>query len=237
MKLTPLIPTFLAATGVALAASAMPAEAIGLSSSFVTGENYNIDGQFNIEITDAGAGQVSFTFTNVGNVNSSVTDVYFGKSGTINNYFSVPGAISNSTGVSFSEGAKPGQPPGGAFGWQAAYTADSNKPIVASGVNNFTGSGTQESLSFTFSTLNGNNAQSIFNAFSNPTGNPDLAIAFHVQGIGSNAEDSAWYGSKGITSKDIPEPLTMLGTTMAFGFGGLFKREYDKKKKREKVTA
>jgi hypothetical protein len=247
MKLNSLIPTFLAATGVTLVANTMPAQAFfDLSSSFVTGFDANIDSQFNIRIQDVvgdgpNSGKVSFTFTNKGNVKSSITDVYFGKSGTINNYFSVPGIINSSTGVSFSQGANPSQPPQSKFGWLAAYTADSDPGllglgIVRKGVNNYTGSGVQDFLTFTFDTVNGNNAESIFNAFSKPTGNPDLAIAFQVQETVFTPNKSAWYGSNGVTSEDIPEPLTMLGTTMAFGFAGLCKGEYDKKKKKQKVT-
>lgn len=38
------------------------------------------------------------------------------------------------------------------------------------------------------------------------------------------------------TVDDVPEPFTILGTAMAFGFAGLCKGEYDKKKKKQKVT-
>ncbi len=34
----------------------------------------------------------------------------------------------------------------------------------------------------------------------------------------------------------VPEPLTILGTAVVIGFGGLFQREYSKKLKKEKTT-
>lgn len=46
--------------------------------------------------------------------------------------------------------------------------------------------------------------------------------------VGGNNDD---YILKSIEVEAVPEPLTILGTGMALGFGGLFKKELDKKKK------
>ncbi|EKD09566.1 hypothetical protein SPLC1_S170150 [Arthrospira platensis C1] len=37
--------------------------------------------------------------------------------------------------------------------------------------------------------------------------------------------------------EQVPEPLTILGTGMALGFGSMFKREYDKKKNKSSLKA
>ncbi|MGL5081257.1 MAG: PEP-CTERM sorting domain-containing protein [Microcoleaceae cyanobacterium] len=50
-------------------------------------------------------------------------------------------------------------------------------------------------------------------------------VSFSV--AGSNDD----YILKSIEVEAVPEPLTILGTGMALGFGGLFKKELDKKKK------
>lgn len=235
------LPAVLAGASLAFVANAMPASAasFNLSSQFVTGNDANISNQFNIQLQDAGTGKVSFTFTNTGSISSSITDIYFGKqlsSGGISDFLQLPGSFTSTSGVSYAGGAAPPQPPYGEFGWTAAYTADSNSgggqsAITGNGVNNYTGSGTKESITFTFNTLNGYNADNIYNAFGGS--NPALAIAFHVQGINGNGVTggSAWYGSNNVKPTDVPEPFTMLGTSAALGFGALFQRERSKRQK------
>lgn len=39
------------------------------------------------------------------------------------------------------------------------------------------------------------------------------------------------------TAKDVPEPLSILGTGVAFGFGGILKRKYGKKVNQEQASA
>ncbi len=57
----------------------------------------------------------------------------------------------------------------------------------------------------------------------------------HVAGVG-RLSGELLSGPQGTVSMSyevtsVPEPLTLLGTGMAIGFGGLFKRELDKRKK------
>ncbi|MEM8778094.1 MAG: PEP-CTERM sorting domain-containing protein, partial [Cyanobacteria bacterium P01_G01_bin.49] len=177
---------------------------------------------------DTGLGQISFTSMNGGFVSSSLADLYSGISGIIDNSLGIVGTVISTSGLDYDENVDPEQ-----LQEQTAYTQDSNSgnlEIVVNRVNRDTGSRRQES-----SILN-NNIQSNLNSFSNSTEDRELAIAFSTEEIGFGSEGVS-YGSNSTASQDIPEPFTILGTGIAFGFGGLFKRKYDKTKNKEKITA
>jgi hypothetical protein len=64
--------------------------------------------QFSVTVTSSGANRVDFTFTNSGPLAASITDIYF-DDGTLLGIAS----ITNGSGVSFSQGATPGNLPAG----------------------------------------------------------------------------------------------------------------------------
>lgn len=137
-------------------------------------------GQYTVEVADgAGAGQVEFIFRNSGPAASSITDVYF-DDGTLLGIASVSGG----TGVDFSQGASPGDLPGGntiGFETTAGFNADSNPPTQPNGVN------PGEVLTIVFNLINGMTVQDTINALN---GGVDLRIGIHVQGFADGGSES-----------------------------------------------
>ena len=97
------------------------------------------EAQLTVDVTDAGAGQVLFTFNNAGPEASSITDVYF-DDGSISSISAIASIDNSVPGVNFSIGAAPPDLPGGnsispAFNATMGLTADSNPPTQPRGVN------------------------------------------------------------------------------------------------------
>jgi hypothetical protein len=261
MKLNSLIPIFLAATGVALATSAFtPATAFLVQSSLTGGtagnpggslwqvniqnggdptiDTFKVDWSVNNPVLSAFSNfkinslsdtalNLSVTLNNTTNLatsgltNAGITSMGFGvlesenAGATItNNYTGPTWGVGDGSGnqLNFPGGFKEIDvcifSQGCAGGSQgSALAAGASDSFTLNITGNFTNGATLAFFPLKFQTSNGS---------FEPAGQVDVGT--------TNVEA-------------IPEPLTMLGTTMAFGFGGLFKREYDKKKKREKVTA
>lgn len=158
-----------------------------LSANCATGES-----QLFVDVIDAGAGQVLFTFSNIGSNASSIADVYF-DDGTLLGIASID---NTSSGVSFSQGASPGNLPGGnmvGFAATAGFTADSNPPVQPNGVN------PGEYLGITFDLLSGVSYADTINALQSGT---DLRIGIHVQGFGNG-------GSESFVNTVIPVPAAV----------------------------
>jgi hypothetical protein len=143
-----------------------------------------------------GAGQVAFTFTNVGASASSITDVYF-DDGTLLGIAS----IGNGAGVSFSQGASPGNLPAGnnatpPFVATSGFTADSDPPAQPNGVN------PGETLTIVFDLQGGGTLADVLAEL----GDGRLRIGVHVQGFASG-------GSESLVNTPLPEPalLALLG--------------------------
>lgn len=159
-------------------------------------------GQSQLSVTvNAGpnANQVSFTFNNAGPAAMSITDVYF-DDGTLLGI----ALITSSSGVSFSQGASPGNLPSGnnanpAFDATAGFSADSNPPAQPNGVN------PGESLTITFTLLSGVNFADTVAALNAGT---NLRIGIHVQGF-------AYGGSESFINQ-VPAPAS-LGTLLLGG--------------------
>jgi hypothetical protein len=92
--------------------------------------------QLFVDVMDpAGAGDVLFAFYNTGPIASSITDVYFDDGSLL-----AIASISNGPDVSFSQGANPPNLPGWnlaspPFNTTAGFSADSNMPVMANGIN------------------------------------------------------------------------------------------------------
>jgi hypothetical protein len=235
MKSLAYFPTVLVATGVAWAAAVIPAEALTLNFVNITNNNpANAaigEAQLKVDVTDPGNNQVLFTFNNAGPAASSITDVYF-EDGTLLGI----AQITNGTGVDFSQGASPGNLPGGnsitpAFNASAGFTADSNPPVQPNGVN------PGESLDVLFNLINGQTFDDTLAAlaqtslFGNPPGG--LRIGIHVQGFADGGSESFVNVPPDLPPPGpaVPEPMTVLGTGMALGLGTLFQKQRSKQKK------
>jgi hypothetical protein len=127
---------------------------------------------------DPNGTQVDFKFSNKGPNASSITDVYFAD-GTLLGI----ATITDGPGVNFSEGANPGNLPGGASifpAFTAKFSADSDAPPPINGVN------PGESLTITFDLINGKTFADTIAAL----GNGDLRIGIHVQSFSNGGSES-----------------------------------------------
>jgi hypothetical protein len=134
------------------------------------------DGQLQVDIIDD-AGSVTFMFINEVGYDSSITDIYFDDSTNVLDESSV--IIMTSDGVSFSEPATPGHPPG-IPSFTSSYSADSDSPVSSNGVDD-----SGEWVSFTFSLNTGYFIDDVLNAlacgYPDCTEPGDLKVALHVQ--------------------------------------------------------
>jgi hypothetical protein len=136
--------------------------------------------QLGVEVVAGPAGQAQFIFRNTGSSAASITDIYF-DNGTLLGIASV----TNGAGVDFSQGASPGNLPGGnsmypAFQATAGFTADSNPPTQSNGVN----PGETVSIFFTLQS-GGAFADVIRELYSR-----EIRIGVHVQGFANGGSES-----------------------------------------------
>jgi len=228
------LPAVLAGASVVLVANALPAAAVSFDFTNISNTqpiNLNPASNFKVDVTDLG-GKVQFSFSNSGSATATIADIYFGKSNTFGNYLdaspSTIGIINTGTvaggGAAFDVGATPNNP-GGGITWNAAFGSDpNNSGFQKQGIDSNVG----ESVAFTFNYASGSNFNNVLSGLS--SGN--LTLALHGTSIGGSGGGSDWFSNNSkITTKDIPEPFTMLGTAGALGFSALFKRQQNKRSK------
>ena len=165
-----------------------------------------------VEVKDLGVAlsgysQVAFKFTNAST--SSLTDVYF-DDGTL---LGIASISDSGTTVSFSEGAKPANLPGGNyltpdFKTTKGFSADSNPPVSPNGVTS------GEWLTIIFDLQSGKNYQSVISALALPNGGgtDDLRIGLHVQSFTNG-------GSASFVNVVTPIPEAKTYAMMLAGMG------------------
>ncbi len=149
--------------------------------------------QYTVEVQDLGGGRVSFTFRNTGPAASSITDVYFDDGALLG-----IASITNGPGVSFSQGASPGNLPGGnsispPFVTTAGFLADSDPAVQPNGVN------PGEFLQILFDLRTGTNFNDVLADLTTGA----LRIGIHVQGFADG-------GSESFVNVPLPEPAALL---------------------------
>jgi len=149
------------------------------------------EAQLFVDVTDAGSDQVLFTFSNTGPDLSSITDVYFDDGSLL----SIAQVIDPDSGVSFSEGASPGNLPSGAnadpaFIATAGFSADSNPPTQPMGVN------PGETLGILFDLQGSQTFADVLDELDTGA----LRIGIHVQGFATGGSESF------VNGPPIPEP-------------------------------
>ncbi len=137
------------------------------------------EAQLSVDVTDPGGNQVLFTFLNIGPEASSIADVYFDdNSGQLLSIASIDNSFS---GVSFSEGASPGNLPGGnTIGFISDFSADSDPPAQPNGVN------PGEELGVLFNLAGGSSFANVIGGMNSS----DLLVGIHVQGFASGGSES-----------------------------------------------
>ncbi len=167
------------------------------------------ESQLFVDVTNHGSNQVLFTFRNTGPDASSIADVYFDDRTPAN--LTGIASIINGTGVSFSQGATPGELPSAnnaspAFVTTTDFLADSDPPAQPNGVN------PGESLGLVFNLVSGMTVDDVVAALISGI---DLRIGIHVQGFASG-------GSESFVNDPSPVPLPAalpLFLTMLGGIG------------------
>jgi len=159
------------------------------------------ESQLFADVSDAGGGQVLFTFRNIGPEASSITDVYFDDEALLSMV-----AINNSAGVQFSQDATPSNLPGGngitpSFVTTPGFSADSDPPAQPNGVN------PSESLGIKFNLQSGSTYNDVLSGLDDGS----LRIGIHVQGFADGGSES--FVNDGV----IPAP----GAVLLASFGML----------------
>lgn len=207
----------------AVATTAAQADFVPLSNTYgftrVTANGTeNPEGQFTIEVrnyresapSEELIGQVSFKILNneiFGWIASSITDVYF-EDGTLLGI----AEIVNGSGTSFTEPASPGNLPGGGnFEATADFSADSDPPIEANGINPgewleiiFDLKDLPIGAKYTYSDVLAAIAAGQEYTANPEGGRPDISLRFglHVQAIGLGGESEGF-----INSIPLPAPF------------------------------
>ena len=174
----------------------------------------NVSDQLIVDVANAGSGESVFTFTNTGNLASFISQIYF-DFGTLTPL--IFGGFSNFGNVSYVTPDTPANLPGGGT-FDSDWNAGPTSPGTGGdGIDNWTGSGTQDSLSISFTGPE-------FSAILTALNDRNLRIGLHVQGIGNYSESYI------NTTTPVPEPASMLlfGTGL-ISLAGVASRKRNKK--------
>ncbi|WP_212637955.1 PEP-CTERM sorting domain-containing protein [Desulfocicer vacuolatum] len=152
------------------------------------------EAQLSFSVTKYSDTQVQFLFQNIGPEDSSIADIYFDDDVPLMTWssFSLMG-----DGVSFSEGAKPGNLPGGkAFSFSSDYSYDSDSPVQPNGIN------PGEVLGIVFDYTDGYGLDQIIAALNDGS----MSVGIHVQGFASGGSE----GFVNTPTNPVPEPASMV---------------------------
>ncbi len=182
--------------------------------------------QLSVRVRGLRRNRVELQFRNTGLEASSITDVYLDDR---NSVFSSIRRIKNSDGVSFSQGAAPGNLPGGnnlldPFQSTMGLNADSDPPVQHNGVN------PGEKLSIVFNLASGKRFWDVISGIQNSV----LRIGLHVQGFANGGSES--FVNVNPKNPDgppiVPEPTGLALAGIALG-GVLINRRRSKKRDTE----
>jgi hypothetical protein len=181
--------------------------------------------QLSVTVEDIGSGKVLFTFANSGDGACSITDVYF-EDGTLLHIAD----IVNAEGVSFSQGASPGNLPGSngltvPFTATAEFAADSDPAVQPNGVN----PEEQLGIEFELKTVGDNQLAyrdvigALLLGLTDPDDDHALRIGIRVQGFAGGGSESFInrQDDRDILDDILDPPVVPAPGAAALGFVGL----------------
>jgi len=181
--------------------------------------------QLTMTVSSARVNRVRVRFDNLGTEASSITDVYFDDRAGL---FSGIDRIKNTTGVSFSEGAAPGNLPGAnnlnpSFQTTLGLSADSDPPVSVNGVN------PGEKLVMFLDLHTGKSYADVLDSFADLS----LRVGIHVQAFASGGSEGFVNTVNGNPPPVVPEPtgLALAGIGIV---GPVYRR---RKRKADEVEA
>lgn len=199
--------------------------------------NTNVASQLSVEVISlADPNQVAFKFYNSAVTSSSITDVYFDDGSLLG----IASISDSGSSVAFTAPATPGDLPGGNaiyFETTKGFSADSDSPVLANGINAAT-----EWVQITFNLITGQTVSDVLAALdvsgiTNPTSSSSfdgkLRIGLHVQGIGATDGSDSYvnnsYDNSGNQGEGaVPEPASLaiwgLGMGLVALTGNRFRR-------------
>lgn len=183
-----------AAALLAVSMTAGSADAAVLSFSRITDNSHqNAAGQLSVDVTSGASGTL-FKFMNSGAIASSITDIYFDDTAAfvLSNNFSFVDSLGV---VSFGAGASPPNLPGGkAISFVSDFSAESNRPVSAKGIN------PAEYLTILFSGAS-------YSAVMAHINDGLLRIGLHVQSIGHDGDSDSFVSNRPVVS---PPPVVVV---------------------------
>ena len=181
--------------------------------------NTPVASQLLVGVTAESDTKVLFEFFNNGPVASSITDVYFddGSLLGISSLIDKDEGTGGHPGVDFSQGASPGDLPGGntiGFDVTAGFLADSDPAVPQNGIN------PGEWLGILFDLQSGASFENVISQL----GDGRLRIGLHVQSIGTIGGSESFVNN--MTVIPIPSAVWLLGAGMV-GLVGLRRKFRD----------
>jgi len=178
----------------AILALAVPARAVSFGFSCITNNNAGScaigEAQLSLNVTDAGGGNVLFTFGNSGPQAAVIAEVYFD-----DGVLQTMSQLTGSAGVAFAAGATPANLPGGntlSPPFVATFAAQANNPKPTNGV------GPGETLGVQFTLQPGGTFADVINQLNSG----DLRVGIHVTSFANGF-------SEGFIAHPVPEPAAL----------------------------